>query len=208
MGIRLAREAPAAADLVMPVPDSGRGAAAGYSQGSGVPYVDGFVKNAYIGRTFIQPTQLRRNQGIGAKLNPIAHVIEGKRLIVVDDSIVRGNTTRQIVRMLRNAGAREVHMRISSPPIRWPCFYGIDTANRDELIAAQKSTEEIRAFIEADSLAFLSLESMIEATDVEESKLCTACFSSKYPIPIPDEVKVTKHMLEAVAPASNVLGKA
>jgi len=207
MGIRLAREAPVPADLVMPVPDSGRGAAAGYSQGSGVPYVDGFVKNAYIGRTFIQPTQLRRNQGIGAKLNPIAHVIEGKRLIVVDDSIVRGNTTRQIVRMLRNAGAREVHMRISSPPIRWPCFYGIDTANRDELIAAQKSTEDIRAFIEADSLAFLSLESMIEATDVEESKLCTACFSSNYPIPIPDEVKVTKHMLEAVAPSSHALGK-
>ncbi|MGI8425755.1 MAG: amidophosphoribosyltransferase [Actinomycetota bacterium] len=199
MGMVLAGEAPAAADLVMPVPDSGRGAAAGFAQASGIPYVDGFVKNAYIGRTFIKPTQAGRNRGIGAKLNPIAHLIEGKRLIVVDDSIVRGNTTRQIVRMLRNAGALEVHMRIASPPIKWPCFYGIDTANRDELIASHKSTEEIRDYIEADSLAYLSLEGMIAGADVPEEKVCTACFSSKYPIEIPDEVKVTKRMLEGVA---------
>lgn len=196
MGMALADEAPVTADLVMPVPDSGRGAAAGYAQASGIPYVDGFVKNAYVGRTFINPTQDARMQGIGAKLNPIAHLIEGKRLIVVDDSIVRGNTTRRIVRMLRNAGAKEVHMRIASAPIKWPCFYGIDTANRDELIASQKSPEEICSFIEADSLAFLSLDAMVHSTDVEEDKFCTACFSAKYPIPIPDEVKVNKRMLE------------
>lgn len=196
MGMALADEAPVAADLVMPVPDSGRGAAAGYSQASGIPYVDGFVKNAYVGRTFINPTQDGRMQGIGAKLNPIAHLIEGKRLIVVDDSIVRGNTTRRIVLMLRNAGAKEVHMRIASAPIRWPCFYGIDTANRDELIASSKTTEEICEYIEADSLAYLSVDSMVSATDVDEDKFCTACFSSRYPIPIPDEVKMNKRMLE------------
>ncbi|MDQ4148509.1 MAG: amidophosphoribosyltransferase [Actinomycetota bacterium] len=196
MGIRLAEEAPADADMVIPVPDSGRGAAAGFSHGSALPYVDGFVKNSYVGRTFIEPTDSGRTQGIGAKLNPIAHLIEGKRVVVVDDSIVRGNTTRQIVRLLRNAGAAEVHMRISSPPIKWPCFYGIDTANRDELIGAHHSVEEICRHIEADSLAYLSEEAMIDATEVPRSKLCTACFSSHYPIPVPDEVKVTKNMLE------------
>jgi amidophosphoribosyltransferase len=196
MGMKLALEMPVGADMVIPVPDSGRGAAAGYSQASGLPYVDGFVKNSYVGRTFIQPTQATRNRGIGAKLNPIAHLIEGKRLVVVDDSIVRGNTTRQIVRLLRNAGAKEVHMRISSPPVKWPCFYGIDTANRDELIGGNYSVDEICAHIEADSLAYLSLDAMIEATEVPANKLCTACFSHNYPIPVPDEVKVTKNMLE------------
>jgi amidophosphoribosyltransferase len=196
MGIRLAEEAPADADLVMPVPDSGRGAAAGFSHASGLPYVDGFVKNSYVGRTFILPTHSGRTEGIGAKLNPIAHLIEGKRLVVVDDSIVRGNTTRKIVQSLRNAGAAQVHMRISSPPIKWPCFYGIDTANRDELIGAHQSVEEIRRHIEADSLAYLSEEGMIAATEVPRSKLCTACFSAHYPIPVPDEVKMTKNMLE------------
>ncbi|HEX2149372.1 MAG TPA: amidophosphoribosyltransferase [Actinomycetota bacterium] len=198
MGMKLAEESPADADIVIPVPDSGRGAAAGYSQRSGLPYVDGFVKNSYVGRTFIQPSQAVRQRGIGAKLNPIAHLIEGKRLVVVDDSIVRGNTTRQIVRLLRHAGAAEVHMRISSPPIKWPCFYGIDTANRDELIGGNHSVDEICAHIEADSLAYLSEGGMIEATEVAAEKLCTACFSHNYPIPVPDEVKVTKNMLEIV----------
>ncbi|MEX2588209.1 MAG: amidophosphoribosyltransferase [Actinomycetota bacterium] len=198
MGKKLALEQPVEADMVIPVPDSGRGAAAGYSQASGLPYVDAFVKNSYVGRTFIQPTQADRKQRIGAKLNPIAHLIEGKRLVVVDDSIVRGNTTQQIVGMLRRAGALEVHMRISSPPIKWPCFYGIDTANRDELIAGNHTVEEISRHLGTDSLAYLSEEAMIEATEVPESKLCTACFSRNYPIPIPDEVKVTKNMLEEI----------
>lgn len=196
MGMKLALELPVEADIVIPVPDSGRGAAAGYSVTSKIPYVDGFVKNSYVGRTFIQPTQATRNKGIGAKLNPIAHLIEGQRVVVVDDSIVRGNTTRQIVQMLRNAGAKQVHMRISSPPVKWPCFYGIDTANRDELIGGTHTVEEIRDHIEADSLAYLSLDAMVEATEVAAEKFCTACFSHNYPIPVPDEVKVTKNMLE------------
>jgi amidophosphoribosyltransferase len=196
MGIRLAEEAPAAADLVMPVPDTGQAAAAGYAQRSGIPYGEGLVKNRYVGRTFINPTQSIRQQGIRTKLNPLTEVIEGRRLVVVDDSIVRGNTTRQIVRMLRDAGASEVHMRISSPPIKWPCFYGIDTANRDELIGATSTEEEIRDHIEADSLAYLSLEGLVAATDVAQDMFCTACFSSHYPIPVPDELKLTKRMLE------------
>ncbi len=199
MGMNLAKESPADADMVIPVPDSGRGAAAGYSHASGLPYVDGFVKNSYVGRTFIQPTQATRNKGIGAKLNPIAHLVEGKRLVVVDDSIVRGNTTRQIVRLLRNAGATQVHMRISSPPVKWPCFYGIDTANKDELVGGLMSVDEICHLIEADSLAYLSEEAMVAATEVPADRLCTACFSHNYPIPVPDEVKMTKHMLEEPA---------
>jgi len=196
MGRRLAHEAPAEADLVMGVPETAAAAAAGYAAASGIPYGEGLVKNRYVGRTFIQPTQLIRQQGIRAKLNPLPEVIEGKRIVVVDDSIVRGNTTAQIVRMLRDAGAREVHLRISSPPIRWPCFYGIDTANRDELIGAWMSVDEICAKIEADSLHYLSLEGMVDATDVPGEKFCTACFSSEYPIPVPEHVAVTKHMLE------------
>lgn len=205
MGERLAQEAPAEADLVMPVPDTGRGAAAGYAGASGIPYGEGFVKNAYVGRTFIQPTQLIRQQGIRTKLNPMSAMVEGKRLVVVDDSIVRGNTTREIVRLLRDAGAREVHMRISSPPIKWPCFYGIDTANRDELIAAWKSVEEIAEYIEADSLAYLSLDGLIASSEVPGEMFCTACFSSVYPIPVPDDVKVTKNMLED-EPVSEIHG--
>ncbi|MGH2708234.1 MAG: amidophosphoribosyltransferase, partial [Actinomycetota bacterium] len=196
MGRRLAEEAPAQADLVIPVPDTASPAAAGYAAASGIPHGAGFVKNPYVGRTFIQPSQTVREQGIRTKLNPLAEVIEGRRLVVVDDSIVRGSTTRQIVHRLRNAGAAEVHMRISSPPIRWPCFYGIDTANRDELIAAWMSIEEIRSVIEADSLAYLSLEALVAATEVGRDRLCTACFSSDYPIPVSDHVKISKHMLE------------
>ncbi|HEY8202456.1 MAG TPA: amidophosphoribosyltransferase [Actinomycetota bacterium] len=204
MGVRLAEEAPADADLVMPVPDTGQAAAAGYARRSGIPYGEGLVKNRYVGRTFINPTQSMRQQGIRTKLNPLTEVIEGRRLVVVDDSIVRGNTTRQIVRMLRDAGASEVHMRISSPPIKWPCFYGIDTANRDELIGATSTEEEIRTHIEADSLAYLSLEGLVGATEVAEDMFCTACFSARYPIPVPDQLKITKGMLEEdrVAPTA------
>jgi len=208
MGRRLAEEAPADADLVMGVPETATAAAAGYSAASGIPYGEGLVKNRYVGRTFIQPTQLIRQQGIRAKLNPLHEVIEGRRIVVVDDSIVRGNTTAQIVHMLRDAGAREVHMRISSPPIKWPCFYGIDTANRDELIGAWMSVDEIRQKIGADTLHYLSLEGMVAATDVAGEKFCTACFSHEYPIPVPEHVAVTKHMLEEQPVAGLLRGAA
>lgn len=197
MGQRLADEAPVTAELIMPVPDSGVPAAQGFAQGSAVPYGDGFVKNRYVGRTFIQPTQSMRQQGVRMKLNPVREVIEGRRVVVVDDSIVRGNTTRQIVAMLREVGAREVHMRISSPPIKWPCFYGIDMPDQDELIGANMTVEEIRAHIGADSLAYLSLEGMVASTQVPAEDFCTACFSSRYPIPIPDEDLRDKHVLES-----------
>src|ERR687895_1277896 len=172
MGRRLAEEAPASADLVMGVPDSGVPAAQGYAQEAGIPYGEGFVKNRYVGRTFIQPTQSMRQQGIRMKLNPLREVIEGKRIVVVDDSIVRGNTTRQIVTMLREAGAREVHMRISSPPIQWPCFYGIDTPTRKELIGASHQVDEIRRYLAADSLGYLSLDGMLKATGADPASFC------------------------------------
>lgn len=197
MGQRLAEEAPVQAELIMPVPDSGVPAAQGFAQGAGIPYGDGFVKNRYVGRTFIQPTQSMRQLGIRMKLNPVREVIEGRRVVVVDDSIVRGNTTRQIVGMLRDAGAREVHMRISSPPIKWPCFYGIDMPDQNELIGANKSVEEIRAHIGADSLAYLSTEGMVAATQVPGESFCTACFTSRYPIPIPESDLRDKHVLES-----------
>ena len=196
MGQRLAKESSVAADLVVPVPDSGVPAAQGFAHASDVPYGEGFVKNRYVGRTFIEPTQSMRQQGIRMKLNPLRDVIEGRRLVVIDDSIVRGNTTRQIVGMLRNAGAREVHLRISSPPIRWPCFYGIDMPDRDELIASGMDVEEMRAHLDADSLAFLSLEGMMDATQVPADSFCTACFSSRYPVPIPEHELLQKHVLE------------
>jgi amidophosphoribosyltransferase len=196
MGERLAQEAPAAAELVMPVPDSGVPAAQGFARGSGIPYGEGFVKNRYVGRTFIQPTQSMRQQGIRMKLNPLREVIEGRRVVVIDDSIVRGNTTKQIVAMLREAGAREVHMRISSPPIRWPCFYGIDMPDQDELIASRLDVEGVQQHIDADSLAHLSLEGMIAATGIPGDSLCSACFSSRYPVPIPEQELRSKHVLE------------
>jgi amidophosphoribosyltransferase len=196
MGRRLAQEAPARAELVMGVPDSGVPAAQGYAQEAGIPYGEGFVKNRYVGRTFIQPTQSMRQQGIRMKLNPLREVIEGRRLVVVDDSIVRGNTTRQIVRMLRDAGAREIHMRISSAPIRWPCFYGIDMPNQDELIAARLDVEGVRAHVEADSLAYLSIAGMVTATEIPSDAFCTACFSARYPVPIPAQELRSKHVLE------------
>lgn len=188
MGRQLAREAPADADLVVPVPDSGLAAAAGFSQESGIPYAEGLVKNRYVGRTFIQPSQSLRQLGIRLKLNPLRDVLEGQRLVVVDDSIVRGNTSRQLVRMLREAGATEVHLRIPSPPVRHPCFYGIDMAERDELLASGRTTDEICAFLEADSLAYLSLDALTAATQRAASSLCRACFDGEYPIPAPQAV--------------------
>ncbi len=196
MGQRLAQEAPAQAELVIPVPDGGVPAAQGFAEASGIPYGEGFVKNRYVGRTFIQPTESMRKQGIRIKLNPLREVIEGRRVVVVDDSIVRGPTAGHLVTMLREAGAREVHMRISSPPIKWPCFYGIDMPNQDELIGARMSVDEIKDHVAADSLAYLSLEGMVGATQIPADGFCTACFSSNYPVPIPSEELRTKHVLE------------
>ncbi len=186
MGRVLAREHPVDADLVIPTPDSGTPAAIGYAQESGIPFAQGLVKNAYVGRTFIQPTDTIRQLGIKLKLNPLREVIAGKRLVVVDDSIVRGNTQRALVRMLREAGAAEIHVRISSPPVKWPCFYGIDFATRAELIANGMSIEEIRASLGADSLGYISTDGMIEATAVPRARLCTACFTGEYPVPVED----------------------
>jgi amidophosphoribosyltransferase len=196
IGKRLAIEAPAEADLVIPVPESGTPAAIGYAQQSGIPYGLGLVKNSYVGRTFIQPSQTIRQLGIRLKLNPLREIIEGKRIVVVDDSIVRGNTQRAIVRMLREAGAHEIHVRISSPPVEWPCYYGIDFASRAELIASGLEVEEIRRSIGADSLSYVSLEGLIEATTIKEEKLCTACFTGKYPISVPTDMSEGKMRLE------------
>jgi amidophosphoribosyltransferase len=180
----------------------------GYSQESGIPYGQGLVKNAYVGRTFIQPSQTIRQLGIRLKLNPLRDVIAGKRLVVVDDSIVRGNTQRALVRMLREAGAAEVHVRISSPPVKWPCFYGIDFATRAELIAHGLTVDEIRSSIGADSLAYISLEELIESTTLPAERLCTACFSGHYPIDLPEPAMLGKHLLEQLgsAPAPDVDG--
>ena len=198
VGERLAKEHPAEADLVIPVPESGTPAAVGYARASGIPYGAGFVKNSYVGRTFIQPSQTIRQLGIRLKLNPLREVIEGKRIVVVDDSIVRGNTQRALIRMLREAGALEIHVRISSPPVKWPCFYGIDFASRAELVAAGLEIEEIRRSIGADSLGYVSLAGLIEATTIAESKLCTACFTGDYPIAIPADLSAGKTLLEIV----------
>ncbi len=196
IGRRLAKEFPADADLVIPVPESGTPAAIGYAEESGIPYGSGLVKNSYVGRTFIQPSQTIRQLGIRLKLNPLRDVIEGKRLVVVDDSIVRGNTQRALIRMLREAGAREVHVRISSPPVKWPCFYGIDFATRAELIANGLSTEEICRSIDADSLGYISLDSLVEATTVPMANLCRACFDGVYPVELPAAEDLGKHLLE------------
>jgi amidophosphoribosyltransferase len=187
MGRALAREAPTEADIVIPVPDSGTAAAAGYAEEAGLPYAEGLVKNRYVGRTFIEPTQSLRQLGIRLKLNPLRTVIEGRRLVVVDDSIVRGNTSRQLVRMLREAGAQEVHLRITAPPIMNPCYYGIDMATRAQLIAASMSVEEIREFVGADSLHYLTLDALIDSVPHGRSELCRACFDGEYPIPVPGE---------------------
>jgi amidophosphoribosyltransferase len=198
VGERLAKEHPVEADLVIPVPESGTPAAVGYARASGIPYGAGFVKNSYVGRTFIQPSQTIRQLGIRLKLNPLREVVEGKRIIVVDDSIVRGNTQRALIRMLREAGALEIHVRISSPPVKWPCFYGIDFASRAELIASGLEVDEIRRSIGADTLGYVSLEGLVEATTIAESKLCTACFTGTYPIEVPADISNGKNLLEIV----------
>jgi len=207
VGRRLAAEHPVEADLVIPVPESGTPAAIGYAQGSGIRYGQGFVKNSYVGRTFIQPSQSIRERGIRLKLNPLRDVIAGQRLVVVDDTIVRGTTQRAIVGMLREAGAAEVHVRISSPPVSWPCFFGIDFASRAELIAGNLPIDAIRDSIGADSLGFVSLEGLIEATTLPAGKLCHACFDGDYPVPV-TESEQGKYMLEGTSARSvSVAGK-
>ena len=196
MGKALAREYPVEADLVIPTPESGTPAAIGYSQESGIPFGHGLVKNAYVGRTFIQPSQTIRQRGIRLKLNPLKEVIRGKRIVVIDDSIVRGNTQRALVQMLREAGAAEIHVRISSPPITWPCFYGIDFATRAELIATGLGVDDVRKSIGADTLGYLSKEGMIAASGQSESSLCTACFTGQYPIELPTADRLGKNLLE------------
>ncbi len=186
MGERLAQEAPADAELVLPIPDSGTPAAIGFSRALGIPFSEGLIKNRYIGRTFIQPDQELRRLGVRLKFNPLAEVA-GKRVVVVDDSIVRGNTTRAIVQMLFDAGATEVHVRISSPPVIGQCFYGIDLADPQEMIAAGKTVEEVREYIGATSLAYLSHEGLVEATRRPESDLCRACLTRQYPTEVPAE---------------------
>ena len=196
IGAQLARESLVEADMVIPVPDSGIPAAIGFSKESGIPYAEGLIKNRYVGRTFIQPSQHMREIGIRMKLNPLKDVLQGKRVIIVDDSIVRGTTSRKIVQALRDAGAKEVHMRISSPPVTHPCFYGIDTDSQDHLIAATKSVAEIAEHIGVDSLAYLSWEGMLKSTGEDINNFCSACFTGDYPIAIPDAIKGSKLMLE------------
>ncbi len=196
MGEELAREAPADADLVMPVPDTGAPAAAGYAEASGIPYREGMTRNRYAGRTFIQPSTGMRQRGVTVKLSALREQVRDRRLIVVDDSIVRGTTTRQIVGLLRKAGAREVHVRISAPPIFHPCFYGIDTQIETELIAASRSEEEIREFIGADSLSYLSIGGVLDALDLPRERFCFACFDGQYPVPVPYDAGNRKFLLE------------
>jgi amidophosphoribosyltransferase len=168
------------------VPQTAHSAAQGYAEVSGIPYGDGLIKNNYVGRTFIQPSQSLRDRGVKLKLNPLPDSIRGKRLVVVDDSIVRGTTQQQVVQVLREAGATEVHVRITSPPIEWPCFYGIDMSTRQELVASDLTVEEICAFVGADSLGYLSLDGLVEAAGSPKESFCRACFDGEYPIPIPE----------------------
>lgn len=198
IGRRLAQESPADVDLVIAVPDSGIPAAIGFSQRSGVPYAEGLIKNRYVGRTFIQPTQTMRESGIRMKLNPLKDVLEGKRIVIVDDSIVRGTTSRKIVKALRDAGAIEVHMRISSPPVTHPCFYGIDTDNQEQLIGATKTVAEIAEQIGVDSLSYLSWEGMLAETNNNDNHFCSACFTGDYPVEVPELLRRSKLMLEKV----------
>ena len=195
VGRRLAAEHPVQADLVIPVPESGTPAAIGFAEASGIPFGQGLVKNSYVGRTFIQPSQTIRERGIKLKLNPLRDAIAGRRLVVVDDSIVRGNTQRALVAMLREAGAAEVHVRVASPPVKWPCFYGIDFATRAELIAGHLSPEQICASIGADSLGYVSLDGLTEASGIPADRLCRACFDGHYPIPVADRDR-GEHVLD------------
>ncbi|MDJ1178300.1 amidophosphoribosyltransferase [Roseofilum sp. BLCC_M91] len=196
LGHYLAKESYVDVDLIIGVPDSGIPAAIGFSEASGIPYAEGLIKNRYVGRTFIQPTQAMRESGIRMKLNPLKDVLSGKRIILVDDSIVRGTTSKKLVKAIRDAGATEVHMRISSPPVTHPCFYGIDTDNQDQLIAATKSVDDICQQIGVDSLAYLSWEAMHHATGDHQENFCSACFTGNYPIDIPEPLKRSKLILE------------
>jgi amidophosphoribosyltransferase len=199
MGERLAEEAPVEADLVIPIPDSGTPAAIGFARASGIPFDEGLIKNRYVGRTFIQPDQALREHGIKTKFNPLAEVA-GKRVVVVDDSIVRGSTTRQIVAMLFEEGAEEVHVRVSSPPIVSPCFYGIDMATEDELIAAGGTVADVREAIGATSLAYLSLDGLQAATRRPEATFCRACLTKRYPTRVPEGLALAKHRFEPARP--------
>ena len=196
MGELLAEQSPADADMVMGVPESGVPAAEGFARHSGIPFGQGVVKNRYIGRSFIAPNQDQRAQAVRMKLNPLKENLAGKRVVVVDDTIVRGTTQRQLTRMLREAGALEVHLRITAPPVAWSCFYGIDTGDRDELLASKLSVEEIRAYLDVDSLAYLSLDRLVEATGARGAGFCDACFTGEYPVAVP--VTLGKHVLETV----------
>ena len=200
MGEILAREAPVEADLVIAVPDSGNAAARGYARASGIPQDDGFVKNRYVARTFIQPGQELRKHGLRLKFNPLPETVAGKRLVVVDDSIVRGNTTRQIVQMLRDAGASEVHLRITAPPIRHPCHYGVDMSTREEMVAHGRTVDEIAAEIGCDSLAYLSLDGVYEAIGLGRDTHCDACFTGDYPLQHTEATAQTKDAFENALP--------
>ena len=190
LGRVLAREQPVVADVVVPVPDSGVCAAMGFAEQAGIPLRMGLIRNHYVGRTFIQPQQSIRHFGVKVKLNPVRSILEGKRVVLVDDSIVRGTTSRKIVRMVRAAGAREVHVRISCPPTVSPCFYGVDTPRRSELIAATHSLEEIREYLEADSVQYLSLEGLLSSVGTERNSYCTSCYTGVDPVPVPrDEAR-------------------
>lgn len=202
MGAGLAEEHPVDADLVIGVPDSATPASVGYSQRSGIPLAQAIVKNRYVGRTFIEPDQRIRDLGVGLKFNPLPEVLEGKRVVLVDDSIVRGTTTPKVVKLIRKAGAKEVHMRICAPPIAFPCFFGVDMATKWELIAAQKSVEEIADFIHADSLGYLSIEGLVKAVDRPDSEFCLACFNGDYPIPV--QMEMDKLSLETAAHAHSL----
>ncbi len=201
VGRQLAAEHPADADLVIPVPESGTPAAIGFAEASGIPFGQGLVKNSYVGRTFIQPSQTIRERGIKLKLNPLRDAIADRRIVVVDDSIVRGNTQRALVAMLREAGASQVHVRVASPPVSWPCFYGIDFATRAELIAGRLTPDEICASIGADSLGYVSLAGLIEATTLPQDRLCRACFDGQYPVPVAQDDR-GKHVLDGLGVGS------
>lgn len=192
LGKYLAKENPAEAEMVIAVPDSGIPASMGFSAEAKTPYSEGLIKNRYIGRTFIQPTQIMRDIGVRVKLNPIRDAIRGRKIVVIDDSIVRGTTSRQIVRLLRDNGAREIHVRVSSPPIMFPCYYGIDTSTRAELIAANLSIEGIRKYLDADSLGYLSLKSLVKATNIPQERLCLACLNGEYPVRVPERLQSLK----------------
>jgi amidophosphoribosyltransferase len=195
LGRQLAREQPADADVVIPVPDSGVAAGLGYAEEAGLPFDFGLIRNHYVGRTFIEPQDAIRHFGVKVKLNAQRAVLDGKRVVVVDDSIVRGTTSRKIVAMLRAAGAREVHMRISSPPTIGPCYYGVDTPTRSELIASEQSVDAIRQFITADSLGFLSEEGLYAFTSDGSQGFCDACFTGRYPVPVADELRARQLVL-------------